>query len=167
MVRTKAESLRPFLPTRLRRRRSRSFLPRTLWPGGLSLVAVFHAIVMVAVGNRAERFVVQARHPGRFLQLFRELVHGAEVVGRCGDLALRRHKELLISTVHQLRYLTLNKVAGMREHLHAVASRLDRRRNTVLLQEHALLRPRCFQDVEAMIAQPLNGVVEAALLNLS
>src|SRR4051812_17946561 len=164
MVRTKAESLRPFLPTRLG---SRSFLPRTLWTGGLSLVAVFHTVVMVTIRNRAQRLVVQTRHSGRFLQLFRELVYGLQVVGRRGDFALRCHQELLVAAVHKLRYLTLNKVAGMREHLHAVAVRLDRRRYAVLLQEHALLRPRCFQDVEAVIAQPLNGVVEAALLNLS
>src|SRR5947209_4697050 len=61
--------LRALLPSRLG---SRRFLPGTLRTVGLSFVAVFHAVIVIAVGNRAQRFVVQARHPRRFLQLFRE-----------------------------------------------------------------------------------------------
>src|SRR3954463_2637788 len=99
-------------------------------------------------------------------------MNGFEVIGGRGYLALGGHQEFLVAAVDELRDLTINKVAGSGEDLHAVfilrlLRLLNGGRDAVLLNEDALLRPGCFQDVEAVITQPLDGFVEAALLNLS
>src|SRR5262249_27471997 len=88
----------------------------------------------------------------------------------CGGrhLALGGHEELLISAIDELGDLALDKVSGTREHFHAaVIAHLDGGRTTVLLEEHALLRTRSFQDLKAVLAQPFDCIFEGSVLDLS
>src|SRR5437867_2194296 len=81
-----------------------------------------------------------------------------------GDFRLRSLQHLLIPAVNQLGDFAVDEVSGISEYLDAlVAVFLDRSRHVVLLEEHASLRARRFDQIEAVVAEPLYGVFESSL----
>src|SRR5579863_2295797 len=65
-------------------------------------------------------------------------------------------KKLLVSLVDELRNLATNQVAGIGENLHSiVAVLLDGSRDVVLLKEHARLGSGGFEQIETVIAEPI------------
>ena len=118
---------------------------------------VLDAIVMVRLADGSERLVVQAGQCQRFFHFLGELLQRIQVVGRGRHFGLRRLQKLLIPAIDQLRNFAADHVSGIRENFRAVVVRLlDRRRALVLLQEHARLRARSFDQVKIMISQPLD-----------
>src|ERR1700685_1403323 len=78
------------------------------------------------------------------------------MVGGGRDFRLGGFEKLMVSLVPQLRYSAANQVAGIRKNLYAViAVLLDGGRYIVFLQEDARLRARRFEQIKAMIAQPV------------
>src|SRR5207248_7953531 len=98
-----------------------------------------------------------------FFQFFAELMQGFEMIGGSRNFILRSLQELLVATVDQLGNLAANQVSRIRENLYAVIPVfLDSRRDVVLLQEHAPLHSRRFDQIETVIAQPADRLVIAS-----
>src|SRR6266566_6912814 len=89
------------------------------------------------------------------------------MIGSGGHFGLRGLEYLLIAAVDELGNFSADQVPRVGENLHTVvAIFLDRRRDIVLLQKHATLSARRFDQIKTMIAQPLHGVFKCAFLYL-
>src|SRR6266481_793331 len=78
---------------------------------GVGLLPALDAVVLVDVAGGAEGLVVEAGGAGGFLELFAELVDGAEMVGGGGDLQAAGLEELLVATVEQAGDLSAEQPA--------------------------------------------------------
>src|SRR5437588_7213 len=140
--------------------------PGALWTLIFMKIAVFHAIIHVAVTDAAQRLVVEAGFTGGFTQLFRKLMQGFEVVGRGGKLGFGGLKKLLITLIDQTGNLTADQNAGLGKETHpSIPSFFNSGGAVELLQEHAVLRAGSFQDVKSVLAKPIHGFFIGSFLS--
>ena len=91
-----------------------------------------------------------------------------QVIGGRGNFILRSFQKLLVAAVDQLRDFAADLVSGIGEDLHRpIGIFLNGRRHTIFLDEHAVLRARRFDQVKAVLAQPVHRVFVGPLLDLS
>ena len=88
------------------------------------------------------------------------------MVGGGGDLGLRGLQYLLVTAVDELGNFSANQVARVGENFHPfVPVLLDGRRHVVLLEEDASLGARRFDQIEAVITQPLHAIFVSSFFN--
>src|SRR6266568_8644924 len=137
------------------------FFPWTLRALRSGFVAINDAVVLISFADGPQRFVVQARQPESFFQFFAELLQGLQMVGGRGNFGFRSLQHLLVAAINELGNFTVDEVSGVRKYLDTVvAIFLNGCRHAVLLQEHASLHARRFDQIEAVVAKPLYGVFE-------
>ena len=89
-----------------------------------------------------------------------------QMVGGRRHFGLGCFQELLIALVDQLRNLAPNLISRVGEDLRAaIVGLLDRGRDVVLPQKHAILCSGSFDQVKAMFAQPTDCVFVGAFFN--
>ena len=86
------------------------------------------------------------------------------MIGGRGNFRFRSLQYLLVAAVNEFGDFSTDQVSGVGKDLHTfIAVFLNGRRHVVLLQEHASLHARRFDQIEAVVAKPLYGVFESPL----
>ena len=99
---------------------------------GHTLVPILHAVVLVESRDRTEGLVVQASQAERFVEVFLEIVKGAQVGGEGrSSLAAGRLKKLLVTTVDQGADFAVHDDAGGFDHADFAIRQLQSRRAAV------------------------------------
>jgi hypothetical protein len=137
--------------------------PRPLRSFSYRLIAANDAVVLVGLTHGAERFVIETWKAERIFQFFSELLQHLQMVCGSGDFGLRSLQHLLVAAVDELGDFSADQITGVGKYFHAlIAVFLNGCRHVVLLKEDAALRTGRFDQIKAMIAQPLDGVFESA-----
>src|SRR5947209_14936796 len=124
-------------------------------------IAVLHPVIHITVAYRPELLIVEACQSRDLLHLLAELMHRLQVVGGRRHLELRSLQELLVSLIHQARYLSGDEIAGLcrdarmsRRGVHSNAC------SATILLHQAARDPRCTCNFKTCRAQCADRVLE-------